>query len=142
MKLKIALLSAVLAASGSGVFAQELTVTGRVTNANNEPLSGVTVTVAGSKSAVTTNAQGQYSITVPKAGTTLRLSYVGMETQDVVVSGSGSPVNVSLAGAAGTMNEVVVVGYGQQRKAVVTGAISSVKADQIKNVSNTRLEQT
>lgn len=141
MKLKIALLSTVLAATGSGVFAQELTVTGRVTNANNEPLPGVTVSVAGTKTAVTTNPQGQYTITVPRAGTTLHLSYVGMDPKDVVVSGNG-PLNVSLTGGANTMNEVVVVGYGQQRKAVVTGSISQIKADQLSSVSNTRVEQT
>ncbi|GAB4092585.1 SusC/RagA family TonB-linked outer membrane protein [Flaviaesturariibacter terrae] len=141
MKLKIALLCTLLYATSSGVYAQELTVTGRVTNASNEPLAGVTVSVRGSNTTVTTNAQGQYTITVPKAGSTLHLTYVGMDAQDVLVSGSG-PVNVSLTGAAGTMNEVVVVGYGQQRKAVVTGSISSVKAEQLQSVSNTRIEQT
>ncbi|RYD91306.1 MAG: TonB-dependent receptor, partial [Sphingobacteriales bacterium] len=141
MKLKIALLSTLLYASSSGAHAQELTVTGRVTNANNEPLPGVTVSVPGSKSAVTTDAQGMYTIAVPRSGVTLHLTYVGMEPRDVVVSGTG-PLNVSLTGNAGTMNEVVVVGYGQQKRAKVTGAISSVDAKQLQNVSNTRIEQT
>ncbi|RYY39370.1 MAG: TonB-dependent receptor [Chitinophagaceae bacterium] len=140
MKLKIALLCTLLYA-GSGAFAQELTVTGRVTNASNEPLSGVTVSIPGTQKTVVTNADGTYTISVPRAGTTLHLTYVGMEARDVLVPSSG-PLNVSLTSAAGTMNEVVVVGYGQQKRAKVTGAISTINASQLQNVSNTRIEQT
>jgi TonB-linked SusC/RagA family outer membrane protein len=140
MKFRIALLCTLLTAFGSRADAQELRVTGRVTN-NNDPVSGATVTIRGTSVATSTDAKGNYSITVPRPGAVLEISHVGMETQEQTIS-SGGVHNYTLSGLSGTMNEVVVVGYGQQRKAVTTGAISSVKAEQLQTVSNVRIEQT
>ncbi|TCJ14239.1 TonB-dependent receptor [Flaviaesturariibacter flavus] len=140
MKFRIALLCTLLSAYGSRADAQELTVTGRVTN-NNEPVSGATVTVKGTKTATTTDARGNYTISVPRPGAVISVTHVGMEPQEQTISAAGTH-NYNLTGLTGSMNEVVVVGYGQQRKAVTTGSISSVKADQLQNVSNVRVEQT
>jgi TonB-linked SusC/RagA family outer membrane protein len=140
MKFRFALLCTLLTAFGFRADAQELTVTGRVTN-NNDPVSGATVKVRGSSVGTSTDARGNYTITVPRAGSVLEITHVGMEAQEQTIS-SGGVHNYSLAGLSGTMNEVVVVGYGQQRKAVTTGAISSVKAEQLQSVSNLRIEQT
>ncbi|RYZ23127.1 MAG: SusC/RagA family TonB-linked outer membrane protein [Chitinophagaceae bacterium] len=140
MKFRIALLCTLLTAFGSGAQAQELRVTGRVTN-NNEPVSGATVTVKGTKTTTTTDAQGNYSITLPRPGAVVSVTHVGMEPQEQAISTAGA-YNYNLTGTAGNMNEVVVVGYGQQRKAVTTGSISQVKAEQLQSVSNVRVEQT
>jgi TonB-dependent starch-binding outer membrane protein SusC len=122
-------------------FAQGFKVTGKVTSkANNQPLEAVTVSVKGTNTSVITDKNGVFSINVPKAGSVLVMSYLGMAIEEVAVN-QGAEVNVSLTETATNLNEVVVVGYGQQRKALVTGAISSVKADQLATVSSTRLEQ-
>ncbi|GAA4325541.1 TonB-dependent receptor [Flaviaesturariibacter amylovorans] len=140
MKLKFALVCALLSPTFFTASAQEQRVTGRVIGANNEPVSGATVSVKGTSVATTTDAQGNYTITVPRSNSVLRVSHVGMEAQELSVGGQ-STVNVTMSGSAGTMNEVVVVGYGQQRRGQVTTAVSSVKAEQLQNISNTRLEQ-
>ncbi|RYZ00004.1 MAG: TonB-dependent receptor [Chitinophagaceae bacterium] len=141
MKLKFALVCALLSPTFFTASAQEQRVTGRVTGANNEPVAGATVSVKGTAMATTTDAQGNYSITVPRSNSVLRVSHVGMEAQELSIGGQ-STVNITMTGASGTMNEVVVVGYGQQNRAKVTGSISTVNAGELKNVSNTRIEQT
>jgi TonB-dependent starch-binding outer membrane protein SusC len=144
MKQKIALLlCAFLLLQGAllPLWAQTLTVTGKVTSKNNnEALPGATVTIKGTNTATITDEAGNFSINVPQRGTMLVISYAGMESQEVSTTESG-PLAISLAGITGSLNEVVVIGYGQQRKANVTGSISSVKADQLETVSNTRLDQ-
>ncbi|ANE50729.1 SusC/RagA family TonB-linked outer membrane protein [Flavisolibacter tropicus] len=143
MKLKIALLlCTILLLQGAliPVWAQSLTVKGKVISKNNnEPLPGATVTIKGSNTATITDENGDFTINIPQRGSMLVISYAGMESQEV--SAGDGAVAVSLAGITGSLNEVVVVGYGQQRKANVTGSISSIKADQLQTVSNTRLDQ-
>ncbi|MCP9749649.1 TonB-dependent receptor [Ferruginibacter sp. HRS2-29] len=125
------------------VFAQTLQVTGRVlSSANSEPLAGASVSVKGTNMATTTDAQGNYSISVPKAGSTLVVSYTGMESQERTIRAAGNQ-DFSVVSTNNTLNEVVVnVGYGSQKKSVTTGAISSVRAKDLENVPNGRLEQT
>src|SRR5690606_14949552 len=108
--------------------AQTLQVTGTVTAAaDGKPLPGVTVTIQGTTTATSTDDSGIYSITVPEAGATLVFTQLGMATQQVVVTTSGT-INVSLEEDSSTLEEVVVIGYGTQKKSVVTGAITSVRA--------------
>jgi TonB-linked SusC/RagA family outer membrane protein len=122
-------------------FAQGFRVTGKVTSKiNNEPLESVTVSVKGTTTTTITDKNGFFSITVPKPGSVLVISYTGMVSEQVVVNQQGE-ISVSLGEASGVLNEVVVIGYGQQKKSLVTGAISSVKADQLATVSSTRIEQ-
>ncbi len=121
--------------------AQNFSVTGKVTSqTNNEPLAGVTVTVKGTSTATTTDKDGNYSISVPKKGSVLVISYTGMATRQATVNGAGTQ-NFSLEQVIGKLDEIVVIGYGQQKKSLTTGAISSVKAEQLNNISNTRIEQ-
>ncbi len=120
-------------------YSQSITVTGQVTQTNKDPLPGATVTEKGTNNATSTDKEGNYSISVPKGGV-LVISYTGMGTREITVSGPGSR-DFSLIQSAGTMDEIVVIGYGQQKKSLVTGAISSIKADQINTVSNTRIDQ-
>ncbi len=120
--------------------AQTLQVSGTVTAAaDGKVLPGVTVTVQGTNTATSTDDAGNYSITVPGAGSTLVFQQMGMATQHRVVDNSGT-INVSLEEDLSTLEEVVVIGYGTQKKSVVTGAITSVRAADIENQVVGRLE--
>jgi len=101
------------------------TVTGTVTNSSGEPLSGVSVQVPGSSASATTDSKGYFSIVVDDNATVLRFSYVGMLNEDVDIAGKTS-VTVTLSSADSSLEDVIVVGYGTQRRTLVTGAVSSV----------------
>jgi len=119
---------------------QQKTVTGKVIDSTNEGLPGVSVVVKGTTVGTITDFDGNYSLSNIPANATLQFSFVGMKSQDIVV-GNQTSINVSLADESIGIEEVVAVGYGVQKKSVVTGAISSVKAEDIKSSSNTRPEQ-
>src|SRR5210317_2499363 len=101
-------------------FAQEKTVSGKVTDQNGAPLPGVSVLVVGTTTGTQSDFDGLYSISVAQ-GATLRFSYIGQKTQDVVV-GSSSTVNVQLEEDAQALEEVVVTGYSSLKKSEVTGS--------------------
>ncbi len=106
-------------------------VTGTVVDTNDDPLPGVTVLVKGSGQGVSTNLDGEYSINAgPDA--TLIFRYVGMQEQTVKVAGR-KVVNVVMQTADATLDEVVVVGYGQQKRGTITGAVSSVSGSELLN---------
>jgi TonB-linked SusC/RagA family outer membrane protein len=109
------------------------TVTGTVTSDNGEPLPGVTVIVKGTTVGATTNAAGVYTLSVPDGTNTLVISSIGFEKKEVPVGASGE-VNARLATEAQSLNEVQVVGYGVQKKSQVTGAISSVDEQALRDV--------
>lgn len=105
--------------------AQQRTVTGTVVSGvDNKPLSGVTVSVKGTNTVTQTNENGNYSIPA-NAGQSLVFTYVGFTLQELVV-GTGNTVNVTLFQDQGTLSDVVVVGYGTQKKGNLTGAVASV----------------
>src|SRR5690606_35051485 len=106
------------------------TVTGTVTSsADGSPLAGVTVTVKGTMRGSTTNEQGQFSVSA-SAGETLVFSFVGYQSQEVQL-GTQTTLQVALGADVERIDEVVVVGYGTQRKADLTGAVGVVTADEI-----------
>jgi len=107
-------------------------VKGRVVDETGKPLSGVTVKVQGANRTVTTNEKGEFTIDAPEDAT-LEISYVGYKAQTVSVKGQKS-LEIALQPSAAGLNEVVVVGYGSQRKRDVTGTISTVKGDDLKNI--------
>ena len=112
--------------------AQDLTVAGTVKDKNNLPLEGVTVVIKGTTRGTSTNQQGRFILEkVPRNGT-LVLSYTGFSSQEVSVGGRAT-IDVSLEEQSTNLNEVVVVGYGTQRKKDLTGAVASVKATQLEN---------
>ncbi|MDN3657615.1 TonB-dependent receptor [Ferruginibacter paludis] len=114
------------------LFAQG-TITGTVTDADGNSLQSVTVTALNSSTAVITDSRGKYVISLPSGSTELEFTMVGYVKQVVNVSGK-SALNISLQAAAGSLKDVVVVGYGTQRKRDVTGTISTVKGDDFKNL--------
>jgi TonB-linked outer membrane protein, SusC/RagA family len=109
----------------SFLFAQTQTITGKVTDENALPLVGATVTISGTRTAVTTNSEGKFSINAAK-GQVLEISYIGMATEKITV-GDNPVINVTLKTKTATdMNDVVVIGYMTQKKADLTGAIAVV----------------
>ena len=126
--------------SSFAVYAQELYVKGVVTSADDgQPIPGATVVVKGKTTGITTNLDGVYSLKVP-GNSTLIFSFVGLKSQEIAVN-NRTTINVSLATETEAIEEVVVVGYGTQKKSVVTGAISSVKAKDLEKVSPGRIDQ-
>ncbi len=145
MKLKTAFLLCVfLSAIGiQSSLAQNFSVSGKVTSkSNNEPIQGATVAIKGKDGGATTSdAQGGFTITVPNKGTVLTISHVDMKSVDHIVN-DNSLMIITLESSAISLEEVVInVGYGTQKKSVVTGAISSVKARDLEKVPNGRIEQ-
>jgi len=96
-------------------FSQARTVTGKVTDSSNAPLANVSVQVKGTGTGTTTNLNGNFSLSVPSTASVLVFSYTGMERQEITV-GDQSTISVQLKAAGGTLNEVVVIGYGTARK--------------------------
>jgi TonB-linked SusC/RagA family outer membrane protein len=139
MRKKITLFIFLLLASLNIALAQNATVKGKVVDNSGQPLPGVTVTVKGTTNGTLTDVAGKYSISVPP-NTTLTFSFVGFASQSVAV-GSQTSINVTLADIHNDLNEVVVVGYGTQKKSVVTGAISSVRAADLEKQPVNRIEQ-
>ncbi|MEJ7768741.1 MAG: TonB-dependent receptor [Chitinophagaceae bacterium] len=119
---------------------QDIIIKGRVSDASGNPLNGVSVAVKGSKAATSTNESGNFLLAVPNANATLEFSFVGFNTEVYSLEGKTN-VNITLNVLASSMGEVVVVGYGTQKKSVVTGAISSVKAADLENQQIGRVEQ-
>jgi iron complex outermembrane receptor protein len=111
------------------VYAQDRTITGKVTDSKDgSPVAGASVQPKGTRTGTSTKADGTFSISVGSGVTTLVISSVGFETQEISVAGISS-INVSFVQAAtGNLNEVVVIGYGTARKKDLTGAVTSVKA--------------
>ncbi|MBL7742028.1 MAG: TonB-dependent receptor [Chitinophagaceae bacterium] len=103
-------------------------VTGKVTNADGEALAGVTVAVKGTKTATVTDALGNFSIQMPEGTEVLVFTYVGHEDQEINVSGKSS-IAVKMKSAESTLSDVVVIGYGSQRKANLTGSVATVSGN-------------
>ncbi|WPR73835.1 TonB-dependent receptor [Algoriphagus sp. NG3] len=111
---------------------QAVNVSGTVTSGgDNLPLPGVNVVIKGTTTGVVTDLEGKYSLSVSDGNVVLVFSTIGFVTQEITV-GSQSIINVTLHEDLQNLDEVMVIGYGTQEKSDVTGAISSISADQIK----------
>jgi len=98
---------------------------GRVINQEGNPLQGASVLIAGTQNGTTTNSAGRFTLTVPGANTILEISSVGFQTKTVNV-GKQTNITITLENANTGLNEVVVVGYGTEKKVDLTGAVSSI----------------
>src|SRR5947209_668968 len=112
--------------------AQNITVTGHITNATNQPVPQASVVVKGTTNGVSANDNGDFKITAPGNGT-LVISSVGYTDQEVDIK-NRTNIAVTLTGQASTMNEVVVIGYGTQRKEAVTGSVASMSGEKMREV--------
>lgn len=117
-----------------------LIVTGRIASATGEPLPGVTVEVKGTSVGSTSGADGIYRIRVPNSKSTLVFSFVGLQSQEVPVNNQSS-IDVTMGGSGKALDEVVVIGYGTERKANLTGAISTLAMKQKENMPITNVSQ-
>jgi len=104
-------------------------VTGKVVDDKGQPLAGASIRIKGSNTGTTTDTSGVFSLEVPD-NTILIISFLGYESREIRAAGS-TPLNISLVPANNSLNEVVVVGYGTQKKINLTGAISTVSAEKL-----------
>lgn len=144
MKLKITALfvTTLLLMTGFTAAAQNREIQGTVTNSSTGvPLPSATVAVKGTTIATQTDMNGQFTLSVPPDATALMVSFTDYATQEVALTANNLTYNIALTPSATSLSEVVVVGYGTQKKINVTGAISSVKASELEDVPNGRIEQ-
>ncbi len=118
-------------------FAQSTTVKGTVKDDNGEPLPGVSVLVAGTSNGVSTDLDGNYSITVP-ANSVLSFMCMGFLTQEVAINGR-SVIDVQLAVDAELLEDVVVVGYGTQKKSSLTASVASISPKEVSKMVTTNV---
>jgi len=119
---------------------QEVRVTGHVTDKNGTGLPGVTVLLKGTSIAAPTDAEGNYSIGVPDGNGSLVFSYIGYQRQEVDIN-NRTTINATLADDAEALKEVVVIGYGTQAKSDITGAVTSLKAEDFNKGANATIDQ-
>jgi TonB-linked outer membrane protein, SusC/RagA family len=122
------------------MYAQNLQIKGVViSEADKEPLMGVNVVQKGTTNGTMTDLDGQFTLSVPK-GSTIAVSYIGFKAKEFVVNESSTTMNIALAEDVELLSEVVVVGYGVQKKSVVTAAISKVTTEELKSARPSRIE--
>jgi TonB-linked SusC/RagA family outer membrane protein len=119
--------------------AQEASINGKVIDETGMPIPGATILLKGTLSSVATDFDGRFQIKAPTNGV-LSISFIGYKTVLESINGR-TQLQVKMYTASQDLNEVVVVGYGTQKKSVVTGAISSVRAKDLEKVPNGRIEQ-
>lgn len=131
------LLVALMAVVSMTALAQSKTVTGKVTDVDGEPMIGVTVMVKGTTNGTSTDFDGAYTLKNVAESASLVFSYVGCISQEVKVAGK-SVINVVMKDDAAMLDDLVVVGYGTQKKSDVTGAVSHIGAEELQSrpVSN------
>ncbi|AHM60887.1 TonB-dependent receptor plug [Flammeovirgaceae bacterium 311] len=121
-------------------YAQQ-TIRGRVTSAGDaEGLPGVTIVVKGTSTGTVTDIDGNYSLQVPNANATLVFAFTGYERQEVPVN-NRTTINVTLSEDVAVLDEIVVTGYGEIRRSEVTGAQTTIGAQEIQKSVNTTIEQ-
>ena len=126
--------------NGLGESYLQKAISGKVTDENGDAVPGANVSVKGTTAGTITDANGMYRLTLPANANTLVISFVGYLPQEMII-GNQSVINVVLLADIQTLSEIVVVGYGQQRKSDITGAISSVKGAELVQLPMQRVDQ-
>ena len=137
-KFKFAIIALIMICT-QNIVAQTTKVTGVVTDNTGIPLPGVTVLVQGTTKGASTDFDGNYTLEKLNSSDIIVFSYIGMKSQSIAV-GDKSTINVVMLPSAESLAEVVVVGYGSQSRAVVTGAISTVDSEKLSAVPVTNAE--
>lgn len=128
-------------ATVSEVYEQSITIKGKVTDKDGEPLPGVSVVVKGTTTGVMTDVDGAYSIQVPGRQSILVISYLGFTAQEHTV-GDKTTIDIKLEEESTILDEVVVVGYGVQKKVNLTGAVSTVSNTKLESRATTNLSSS
>jgi hypothetical protein len=123
-----------------GVYAQETQIKGQVTDENNAPTPGVNILIQGTTSGTVTDADGGYTLRVAGPDAVLIFSYIGYKSQEIRV-GNQTEINISLEPDISTLGEIVVTGYGVQKRSDLTGAITSIPSRQITELPMARTDQ-
>jgi TonB-dependent starch-binding outer membrane protein SusC len=139
MRKFFALLFAALLAVGQ-LHAQQRTVTGKVQDENGVAIPNASVLVKGTTIGTITRPDGAFSLNISSNSQTLVISAVGKVAQEITI-GSRSSIEVSLKGQEGTMQEIVVVGYGTQRRSEATSSIAKIGGDKVANVPLSSIDQ-
>ena len=116
----------------------QISISGKVVDAQNQPLVGASILVKGTSNGTLADTEGAFTIENVIKGSTLVISFVGYVSQEVIAD--GNTISVTLA-EGGALNELVVVGYGTQERRDVTGAVSSIKGQNIRDLPVTSLDQ-
>ena len=119
---------------------QEIVVTGKVTNEDGNPLPGVNIIIKGTITGTITDADGNYRLEIEYPDAVLVFSFVGYHSQEITVGGQ-STINVILAVDVLGLDEVVVVGYGTQKRSDITGTVASLPKDRLENLPNLNIVQ-
>jgi TonB-linked SusC/RagA family outer membrane protein len=131
----------VLTQTTNGILAtQQKVVSGKVLSEQGAPLAGVTVKEKGTNNGTATKGDGTFSLNVTDENATLLISTIGYVTQSFDLKGQGD-ITIRLAASISKMDEVVVVGYGTQKRSTISGAVSSIKAGDLENMPIMRVEQ-
>lgn len=104
---------------------QETAITGKVTDGKNNPLAGVSVSLKGTGTGTVTDVHGEYSLKLPDGEGSLVFSYIGFKTKEIPINGQAE-INISLEASISGLNQLVVVGYGVQKKSDLTGSVSEI----------------
>ena len=118
------------------LFAQSKKITGTVIDENNMLLPGASILVKGQNIGSSTDFDGNFSIDVPEAGEILVVSYLGYVTKELVIGNKVSFTIQLVIDTNNTLDEIIVVGYGSQRKSDVTGSVASVNVDDVAAAQN------
>ena len=118
----------------------DISVVGRVVDASGEPLIGVNILLQGTTTGTLTNIDGEFAIDVPSSSSVLVISYIGYQTKELS-AGNGNLGVIALDEVVQDIDEIVVVGYGVQKKSHLTGAISKYSDDNLGNQAVSRLDQ-
>lgn len=119
---------------------QEIQVSGKVTSDKGEVIFGVDVVVKGTSIGTVTDFDGNYTLTVPNKEAVLVFSYVGFDSKEMMV-GDQTEINIELKESLSSLSEVVVIGYGTQKKSDLTGSVSSISGEDINKVPVSSFEQ-
>lgn len=123
----------------SVAFGQSRRVTGKILGADGTPLTGASITVNGTTTGTQTDASGNFSISVPSGKRALTVSSVGFETQNLTIP-AGNNISATLRTASSSLNEIVVTGYSAQRKKDITGSVTVVNVNNLKQVPSGNAE--
>ncbi len=126
---------------GSSPEAPRIVITGRITEEKGQALEGVSVLVKGTNLGTVTGKDGSFKLEVTNANAVLIFSLIGYQSTEMALN-SRTNIQLALVSQSQSLNDVVVIGYGTQKKSVVTGAISSVKASDLENMPVSRIEQS
>lgn len=135
-----ALLFLILTLAMLPALAQNITVKGRVTNEKNQPVAGASVVVKGSTTGTATDNDGQFQISAPANGT-LVVSSIGFPDKEIAI-GNQTTHNISLTTNTSDLEQVVVVGYGTQRREAVTGSVASIGGDKLRDIPSPNISQS